>query len=152
MPCSLDGYHVLAVNRLTTDQGRQFKSHLFHDLAKLCDVHLCRTNPHHPAANGLVQRLHRKLQATILCHADKQWIEALPLVLDIRTAYKEDLQSSAELNYGEPLRVPGELLVPAALMVKASTFIHLRHQMDLLRPTPKARQSSPGYIRSQSSP
>ena len=41
---------------------------------------------------------------------------AFPLVLlGIRTPYKEYLQSTAaELVYGEPLRVPGELLVPAA--------------------------------------
>ena len=44
-----------------------------------------------------------------MCHADEQWTEALPLfLLGIRTAFKEDLQSSAaELVRGEPLRVPG---------------------------------------------
>ena len=71
---------------------------------------------------------------------------ALPLVLlGICTAYKEDLQSSAaELIYGEPLRVPGELLAPAALNVEASTFIQqLRRHMDQLQPTPAARHASP---------
>jgi len=60
-----------------------------------------------------------------MCHADQQWIEALPLVLlGIRTAQKEDLQSSAaELVYGEPLWVPGDLLVPAAPKVKASDLM-----------------------------
>jgi hypothetical protein len=81
-----------------------------------------------------------------MCHADEKWIEALPLVLlGICTAYKEDLKSSAaELVYGEPLRVPGELLVPAAPKVKTSGFIQqLRRQMDQLQPTPAARHSSP---------
>ena len=89
---------------ITTDQGRQFESNLFQSLAKLCGIHLCRTTPHHPAANGLVERLHRTMKAAIMCHADEQWTEALPLVLlGIRTAYKEDLQSStAELVYSEP--------------------------------------------------
>jgi cleavage and polyadenylation specificity factor subunit 1 len=120
---------------ITTDQGRQFESQLFHSLAKLCGIHLTRTTPQHPAANGLVERLHRTLKAAIMCHVDEKWTEALPLVLlGIRTAYKEDLKSSAaEHVYGEPLRVPGELLVPAAPNVEASGFIQrLRRHMDQL--------------------
>jgi hypothetical protein len=60
-----------------------------------------------------------------MCHANEKWIEALPLILlGIRTAYKEDLHSSAaELVYGEPLRVPGEFLVPATPKVETSVFI-----------------------------
>jgi len=131
---------------ITTDLGRQFESQLFHSLAKLCGIHLTRTTPQHPAANGLVERLHRTLKAAVMCHVDEKWTEALPLVLlGIRTAYKEDLKSSAaELVYGEPLRVPGELLVPTAPKVEASGFIQqLRRHMDQLRPTPAARHSSP---------
>jgi hypothetical protein len=30
---------------ITTDQGCQFKSQLFYNLAKLCGIHLCRTTP-----------------------------------------------------------------------------------------------------------
>jgi len=112
----------------------------------MCGIHLSRTTPHHPAANGLVERLHSTLKAAIMCHAEERWTDALPLVLlGIRTAYKEDLQSSAaELVYGEPLRVPGELLLPAAPRFEASTFIEqLRRHMDQLRPTPAARHASP---------
>ena len=119
---------------------------MFHSLARMCGIHLSRTTPHHPAANGLVERLHCTLKAAIMCHAEEKWTDALPLVLlGIRTAYKEDLQSSAaELVYGEPLRVPGELLVPAAPRFEASTFIEqLRRHMDQLRPTPAARHASP---------
>jgi hypothetical protein len=130
---------------ITTGQGRQFESQLFHDLAKLCGIQLCRTTPHHPATNGLVECLHRTIKAAIMCHTDKQWIEALPLVLlGLRMAYKEDLQFSAtELTYGEPLRVPGEL-VSAAPKVEASIFIQqLCCHIDQVRPTPAARHSSP---------
>ena len=131
---------------ITSDQGRQFESQLFHSLAKMCGIHLSRKTPHHPAANGFVERLHRTLKAAIMCHADEQGTAALPLVLlGIRTTYKEDLQSSAaDLVYGESLRVPGELLVPAIPKVEASTFIQqLRRHMDQLRPTPAARHASP---------
>jgi transposase InsO family protein len=78
---------------ITTDQGRQFESQLFRSLAKPCGIHLSRTTAHHPAANGLVERFHRK--AAIMCHADQQWTEELPLVLlGIRSAFKEHLQAS----------------------------------------------------------
>jgi hypothetical protein len=60
-----------------------------------------------------------------MCHADDNWTEVLSLVLlGIRTAYKEDLNSSAaKLVYGEPLRDPGELLVPATMKIEAFSFI-----------------------------
>jgi cleavage and polyadenylation specificity factor subunit 1 len=57
---------------ITTDQGRQFESQLFHSLAKLCGIQLSRKTAHHPAANGLVERFHLTLKAAIMCHADQQ--------------------------------------------------------------------------------
>jgi hypothetical protein len=65
---------------ITTDQGRQFESQLFQSLAKPCGIQLSRTTAHHPVANGLVERFHLTLKAAIVCHADQNWIEALPLV------------------------------------------------------------------------
>jgi transposase InsO family protein len=107
---------------ITSDQERQFQSQLFHNMAKLCETHLSRTSPHHPAANGSIERLHRKLKAAIICHADSQWTEALPLVLlSIWIAYKEDPKSSVnELVYGESLRIPDELLVPTTKQVETA--------------------------------
>ena len=122
---------------ITTDQGRQFKSQ------NVCGIYLCRT--HHRAANGLVERLHSTVKAAIMSHVDEKWTDALPLVLlGICTAHKEDLQSSAaELVYGEPLRVPGEM-IPNAPKVEASAFLEqLRLHMDKLRPNPAWRHASP---------
>lgn len=96
---------------IITDQGRQFESALFQQLSKYIGFQHRRTTAYHPQCNGLVERFHRQLKAAITCHADPNWIETLPLVLlGIRSAFKDDLQSSsAELLYGEPLRLPGEL-------------------------------------------
>jgi cleavage and polyadenylation specificity factor subunit 1 len=130
---------------ITTDQGRQFDSQLFQSLAKICGIQLSRTTAHHPTANGLVERFHRILKAAIMCHTDQQWTEALPLVLlGIRTAFKEDLQASvAELVYGETLRIPGELLAPAAdPMDPAHLITELRQHMARLRPVPAAHHAS----------
>jgi cleavage and polyadenylation specificity factor subunit 1 len=111
----------------------------------MCGIQLAWTTAHLPAANGLVERFHRTLKAVIMCHADQQLTEALPLVLlGIRTAYKENLQASvAELVYGEPLRIPGELLTPTAEPVDPAHLItELRQHMARLRPVPAARHSS----------
>jgi hypothetical protein len=131
---------------ITTDQGHQFEPQLFNSLARLCDIQLSRTTAHHPASNGLVERFHRTLKAAIMCHADQSWTEALPLVLlGIRAAFKEDLQASvAELVYGEPLRIPGELLTPTAEPAEPAHLItELRRHMARLRPVPAARHAFP---------
>jgi hypothetical protein len=79
-----------------------------------------------------VERFHRTLKAAIMCHADQNCTKALPLVLlRIRTSFKEDLQASvAELVYGEPLQIPGELLTPTADPVDpALPITELRQRM-----------------------
>jgi cleavage and polyadenylation specificity factor subunit 1 len=57
---------------------------------------------------------------------------------------KEDLQASvAELVYGEPLRIPGELLTPTADSVdQAHLITELRQHMTHLRPVPATRHVS----------
>jgi hypothetical protein len=131
---------------ITTDQGCQFESQLFRSLAKLCGIQLSQTTAHHPTANGLVERFYRTLKAAIVCHVVQQWTEALPLVLlGIHTSFKEDLQASvAELVYGEPLRIPGELLTLTANPVDPAHLItELRQHMTRLRPVPAARHTIP---------
>ncbi|CAK1579888.1 unnamed protein product [Parnassius mnemosyne] len=95
---------------IVTDRGRQFESALFAQLSRFIGFKHRRTTSYHPQCNGLVERFHRQLKTAIMCHADSSWTEALPIVLlGIRSSFKEDLQSSsAELVYGEPLRLPGE--------------------------------------------
>ncbi|KAL0810827.1 hypothetical protein ABMA28_010137 [Loxostege sticticalis] len=102
-----------------------------------------RTTAYHPACNGLVERFHRQLKAAIVCHADSRWTESLPWVLlGVRTAFKEDLQSSsAELVYGESLRLPGEFFEPSTpVTTDTSEFIaRIRNFAEKLRPVPTSR-------------
>jgi cleavage and polyadenylation specificity factor subunit 1 len=67
--------------QITTDQGRQFEARLFKSLAAILRSSLTRTTAWHPASNGLVERLNRRLKAALMCHAGEHWTEALPLVL-----------------------------------------------------------------------
>lgn len=126
--------------RVTTDQGRQFKSHLFRELNSLTGLTHLRTTAYHPQANGMVERLHRQLKAAIKCHNHSQWTKILPSVmLGIRSAWKEDIKSTAaEMLYGEPLRLPGEFLSSSreSTLETQTAFVQaLREQMRTLRPT-----------------
>ncbi|KAL5486941.1 hypothetical protein EMCRGX_G019484 [Ephydatia muelleri] len=96
----------------TTDRGSQFESSLVKELSHILGCERIRTTAYHPCANGLVERFHRQLKASLkACRNPSGWVDALPVVLlGLRTALKQDLGcSTAELVYGTTLRVPGEL-------------------------------------------
>lgn len=128
---------------ITTDQGKQFISSLFRSLRQLTGSDTVKTTAYHPQANGMVERFHRQLKAAIRCHQSSTWTEILPTVLmGIRASWKEDLQTtSAELVYGENIRLPGEFLgLPANEPLSHDSFIReLRQHLQQLRPTPVKR-------------
>jgi cleavage and polyadenylation specificity factor subunit 1 len=124
---------------ITTDQGWQFESHLFHALARICGIHLSCMTAFHPAANGLVERMHWSLKAAIMCREQECWTDTLPLaLLGMHTSFEADLQASvAELVYGEPLRIPGEPLAASPTTGDPLELItQLRHHFEQLRPVP----------------
>lgn len=131
---------------VTTDRGAQFESDLFRRLLQNFATQRIRTTAYHPAANGMIERVHRQLKASLMCHGNS-WTQALPFVLlGMRTAYKEDLRASAaEIMYGETLRLPGELLVPAPGPEKvedaADLVVGLRRHMANIRPTSASRHT-----------
>ncbi|GFY43396.1 hypothetical protein TNIN_343041 [Trichonephila inaurata madagascariensis] len=61
----------------------------------------------------MIERVHRKLNAPLMCHPDPSWLEALPVVLlGLHSVFKDDLQSSsAVLVFGEPLSLPEGLFL-----------------------------------------
>lgn len=125
--------------RITTDQGRQFEAHLFKEMNELIGSKHLRTTAYHPQANGMVERLHRQLKTAVKCHQDDRWTEVLPTVLmGIRAAWKEDMQAtSAELVYGETLRLPEQFLNRVSEKeVGVSNFVkELRRHFEKVQPT-----------------
>lgn len=127
---------------ITTDRGSQFESALWEHLMQLLGVKRIRTTAYHPIANGLVERFHRQLKASLKCHPNPtQWVDALPLtLLGIRTTLKADLHcSSAKLLYGTTLRLPGEFFDQsrsAGTDDPAGYVTKLRDSMQQLCPVP----------------
>ena len=100
---------------ITTDRGSQFTSEVWAQLLSTWGINHSTTTAYHPEANGMVERLHRRLKESLmaLCGDERnEWYWKLPMtLLAIRTTLKPDINASpADLVYGEGLAVPGDLL------------------------------------------
>ncbi|XP_015118981.1 uncharacterized protein LOC107042448 [Diachasma alloeum] len=92
----------------------------------------------------MVERIHCQLKAALRCHGEA-WYDALPLVLlGLRSAWKEDLQTTpAELTYGEPICLPGEFLIPSNQQAAAPELVrNLREHFRRIAPTPAAHHGT----------
>ena len=98
---------------LTTDRGPQFTSTVWASLCKSLGIHHVMTTAFHPQANGMIERVHRRLKDALRARcASTDWYDQLPLVLlGLRVSPKEDSNvSTAEMVYGTTLALPGTFL------------------------------------------
>ena len=139
---------------ITTDRGSQFSSAIWQQLLQTWGIKSHQTTAYHPAANGLVERLHRRLKEALMAvgeEANTQWFWRLPCVLlSIRTTLKPDINASpADLVYGEGLAVPGGILptTPASdaevHQQQQSTLGELRLEVARLQPTQTSAHRRP---------
>ncbi|BHF78003.1 hypothetical protein SprV_0602111300 [Sparganum proliferum] len=111
-----------------------------------------RTTAYHPAANGMVERFHRQLKASLRVAADPEnWTDHLPLVLlGIRSALKPDLDcSAAGLVFGATVRLPGEMIspTPQSAVEDPTNLLHrLRQFLRTISPVPPRSSASPSYL------
>nr|XP_029718020.1 igE-binding protein-like [Aedes albopictus] len=140
---------------ITTDKGRQFESSLFSELVRLLGISHLRTTAYHPQSNGMIERWHRTLKASILCHDTDRWTEQLPMILlGLRTTYKEDIGASpAEMVFGSILRIPSEFFAENSNTSSENDFVvNLRQAMRQLCTTKRHRLAwQPKNIRASGS-
>ena len=122
---------------MTTDRGVQFTSAVWSVLCQRLGIKHVTTTAYHPQSNGMIERFHRQLKDSLRARlASADWPSHLPWVLlGLRAAPKEDHNvSAAELLYGVPLALPGELIEVAE--PPAATFLeHLRRPPSAALPT-----------------
>ena len=130
---------------ITSDRGRQFVSQLWTHLLTRFGIHSAHTTAYHPQANGLVERFHRQLKASLKAKlTTANWFSELPLVLlGIRTALKQDIGcSAAEMVYGQTLRLPGEFFSSQSDTTEPHSFLsRLKEDIARLRPTPTSNHN-----------
>jgi transposase InsO family protein len=101
---------------ITSDQGRQFTSAVWQRMCDKLGIEHITTTAYHPQSNGMIERAHRQIKDALRARlAGTQWFDHLPWVLlGLRSSPKEDSGlSSAEMIFGAPLSLPGELLTAA---------------------------------------
>jgi len=102
-------------SEIHTDQGRNFESKLFLELAELLGIKKTKTTALHPQSDGQVERQHQTIinyLAKFISENQKDWDKWIPLFL---LAYRSSKHEStgvtpAELYLGRELRLPLDLL------------------------------------------
>jgi len=103
-------------DHLTTNRGAQFTSQLWSAFTHRLGIRHHLTTAFHSQSNGMEERVHHQIKDALgACTASDDWPNHLPWVLlGIRTAPKDNSGlSSAELLYGAPLSLPGQLPIAA---------------------------------------
>ena len=139
---------------ITTDRGSQFTSAIWTQLLKTWGIKHCTTTAYHPQANGLVERLHRRLKESLiaLCQNERdRWFWKLPMtLLALRTTVKPDIGASpSDMVYGEGISIPGQLAGPPQPddddmpRHQRSTLRNLRLEVERLQPKPTSHHRTP---------
>lgn len=135
--------------RITTDQGRQFESILFNQLNNTLGTDHMRTTTYNPKANGIIERWHRTLKASIKTKFIENWIDELPMILlGLRSIVKEDLKASpAELTYGKTLNLPGQFFSESKEQITDVDFVKkFKRMMNKVRPTETTFHDKPSVF------
>ena len=139
---------------ITTDRGSQFSSSIWTQLMSQWGIKSLMTTAYHPEANGLVERLHRRLKEALLALSKDhpvEWYWKLPLaLLAIRTTLKPDIGASpADLVFGDALALPGDVVQTAdpadeqSRQRQAALLANLRVEVSRLQPTPTSAHRKP---------
>ena len=139
---------------ITTDRGSQFTSTIWAQLLQHWGIKHSATTAYHPEANGMVERLHRRLKESLMALGNQDrgnWFWRLPMtLLALRTTVKPDLGASpSDLVYGEGIAVPGQVLpsppIPDEELLERQrrTLSNLRMEVERMQPVPTSAHRRP---------
>ncbi|CAB4039849.1 Retrovirus-related Pol poly from transposon 412 [Paramuricea clavata] len=105
------------MQRLHTDQGRNFESAVFKEIIDILGIKKTRTTPYHPQSDGLVERMNRTLKdilSKLVNERQDDWDRCLPQAL---LAYRSTVQTSTGFSphflvFGRETRIPVDLMTP----------------------------------------
>ena len=103
--------------QIHTDQGREFESALFRELAQLLHIEKTRTTPYSPQSDGLVERANRTILSLLRTFVNEQqddWDDWLPYIM---AAYRSSVQETTGCTpnlmlFGRENATPVELMFP----------------------------------------
>jgi len=131
---------------ITSDRGAQFTSSLWSSLCSFLSIRHIPTTAYHPQANGLVERLHRRLKDALRARAaGADWYSHLSWVmLGIRSAWREESEfSPAEAVFGAQPVLPGQFL--SSPESPSPSFLRdLQTHLANRTPSPTTHHSLPG--------
>jgi len=126
---------------LVTDRGSQFNSELLSLIRLMLGINHIRTCAYNPKANGLVERFHRTLKASLKCRG-KNWLDQLPIVmLGLRMRPDEDGTSAYSRVVGEQPLVPKILPGNFDLQELSKQLHQIQHRYTTTR-----SRSTPTYM------
>ena len=126
---------------ILTDQGTQFQSTLFTELAGLLDMDKTRTSAYHPMANGLVERFNRTLEMMLsmfVSDTQRDWDQYIPaLMLAYRSTQQETTGVSPyKMMFGREATLPIDLIMgrppnQEGVTLDSSEYVyHLRDRLE----------------------
>jgi hypothetical protein len=96
---------------ITSDRGTQFTSSIWSQISHLLNIQHITTTAYHPQSNGMIERFHRSLKATLRARCTTpDWTAHLPWFLLSYRATPHDISntSPAEAVFGSPLILPAQ--------------------------------------------
>ena len=104
-------------NKILTDQGREFMSNLFKNMAKLFKIKQLRTSPYHPQTNGALERTHQTLSDYLKHFVNENKTDWDNFIDLFSFSYNTTTHSSTnytpyELIFGIKATLPSSILKP----------------------------------------
>ena len=152
-----------------SDQGRNFESHLMHEICRLMGIHKSRTTAYHPQCDGQVERQNRTLQnilSSFVSQHKDDWDNWVALAVyayntschestgfsPYEMVFGRDARTPIEIDLGLPLKNPCSQSEYTQLVRRALTSIRKTAQLQLDRSRSSQKASHSHSIQKPWSP